>query len=126
MDHTNDMSIIVPFGQDLSLDTSSGGGHVYYQAMGSSPNQVMVIEYDHVQPYHSSGSSTNTYSFQVWLYESGDIEFVYDTCTISSSATGYVFIREHAVNSACFVTGNALLYMIFSLFVFGLMYHFKD
>lgn len=106
MDHTNDMSIIVPFGQDLSLDTSSGGGHVYYQAMGSSPNQVMVIEYDHVQPYHSSGSSTNTYSFQVWLYESGDIEFVYDTCSISSSATGYVFIREHAVNSACFVTGN--------------------
>ena len=106
MDHTNDMSIIVPYGQDLSLDTSSGGGHVYYQAMGSSPNQVMVIEYDHVQPYHSSGSSTNTYSFQVWLYESGDIEFVYDTCNISSSATGYVFIREHAVNSACFVTGN--------------------
>ena len=36
------------------------------------------------------------------------------------------FSVETVLATACFVTGNALLYMIFSLFVFGLMYQFKD
>ena len=105
-EHTGDMSIIVPLGHDLNLDTSSyGGGHVYYDVQGVSPNRYMTIEYDHVRPYSTSGS-TNCYSFQVFLYETGDIEFVYDTCTAPTSQQAYVFLREHGVGSALAVVGS--------------------
>lgn len=106
MDHLSDMSIIVPLGLDLSLDTSSGGGHIYYEVQGSSPNQVVVVEYNHVQMYGTGTTTNNTFSFQVLLYESGDIEFVYDTCTLVSNAVPYVFLREHAVNASLAIGGT--------------------
>jgi hypothetical protein len=103
--HTNDMDIIVPLGQYYYLSSETGGGHVYYEVQGASPYRSMVIEYNHVR-LNSSSASGNYYTFQVVLYENGDVDFIYDTCVATQSSTAYVFMREHDVNSALAVTGN--------------------
>ncbi len=103
--HTNDMDIIVPLGQYYYLSSETGGGHVYYEVQGASPYRSMVIEYNHVR-LNSSSASSNYYTFQVVLYENGDVDFIYDTCVATQSSTAYVFMREHDVNSALAVTGN--------------------
>lgn len=95
MDHLNDMSIIVPLGLDLYV--YPGRGSVYYEEQGFGTNRSVVIEYNHVSPY---GDSTETYTFQVVLYEGGDIDFIYDSCAPVQARTAYVFLREHSANSA--------------------------
>ena len=107
--HTDYVSVISPLGYDFVVDSTSGTEHVYYELQGATPNQVLVIEYNHVQSLHS-GTNTNTYTFQVWLYESGDIDFVYDTFNISTSVSPYVFMREEGVGaSLLFLCGCVLV-----------------
>lgn len=103
--HTDYVSVISPLGYDFVVDSTSGTEHVYYELQGATPNQVLVIEYNHVQSLHS-GANTNTYTFQVWLYESGDIDFVYDTFNITTSVNPYVFMREEGVGASLAVAGT--------------------
>ena len=103
---TTGVSVISALGHDLNVDTATGTEHVYYELMGSSPNQVMVVEYNHVQSSHSAGASYNTYTFQVLLYETGDIDIVYDTFNVATSRNPYVFLREEGVNAALSLSGT--------------------
>lgn len=105
MPHTDDMSIIVPMGFDFNLDATSGGGHVYYEVQGYAPDRWVVIEYDHVRPYSSTPTSDYC-SFQVVLHETGDIEFYYDTCNVSSSQDAYAFLYENSAHSMLALTGS--------------------
>jgi len=103
--HGDDMSIIVPLGLDLILDSSSGAtGKIYYESFGTTPNQYTVIEYNQVQPY--SYMSSNSYTFQVVLYESGDIEFKYDSSTVANTFQPYVFLHELGVNRTIGISGS--------------------
>lgn len=105
MPHTDDMSVIVPMGFDFNLSATNGGGHVYYEVQGYAPDRVMVIEYDHVRPYSTSPTS-DFCSFQVALHETGDIEFFYDTCSVSASQAAYAFLYEHSAHSMLALSGS--------------------
>lgn len=101
--HTSDMSIISPLAAPYNLSPTDGSGHVYYEVMGSAPNRSVVIE------YHDPACDTNlsnTLIFQVVLHETGDIEFIYDTCDLDLTASMYVFMREQTANRAVFVNGT--------------------
>ena len=102
--HSADMSIIVPLGLDLQLDSLDGAtGKIYYETMGTSPNRYTIIEYNQVQPY---GYMSNSFTFQVVLYETGNIEFVYDTFVVANNLQPYVFIHELGPNRTLGLSGT--------------------
>ena len=103
--HGTDMSIISPLAMDYNLDsTYDGHGHIYYETFGTAPNRYTVVEFNQIRPYGQS--SDNLYTFQVFLYETGDIEFVYDTCLNIATQQAYVFIHEFASNRTLGVSGT--------------------
>ena len=100
--HTDDMSIICPLAMDYMI-VPAMGSHVYYEVSGMAPSRAVTIEYNHV---YLVGSGTDHMTFQVVLYESGDIAFVYDTINITSPQTAYVFMREHSHDAAISLAGQ--------------------
>ena len=68
-------AIIAPFWDDLILTGLTGERGVWWGILGTAPNRQLVIEWYQV-PSHAYG--TETYSFEVILYESTDrIKFQY-------------------------------------------------
>ncbi len=62
-----------PWGDDLDDET----GNVYYEVIGTSPNQTLIIQWDNSCNF--SGSLTApTVTFQIQIEETGDIYYVYD------------------------------------------------
>lgn len=95
----NEMSIISPFG----FECDETAAHAYYEVVGTAPNRSVVIEYRN----RNAITSTDTIAFQTVLYETGDIEFIYDTCCLSSSMDQVlVFIHEQTVGRTLSVTGT--------------------
>ncbi len=81
--------MILPLWDALAPD---GGGDVYYETTGTSPNRVLVVEwrdiphYAAVYPYYSAGDS----SFEVKLFEVDDsIEFHYQDTNFGDAAYNY-------------------------------------
>lgn len=69
---TTNTPVLAPLWDDLSMT----GCNVKKSNSGSTPNRVFTIQYQNAYWNNSSNYSTN---FQVKLYESGKIEFVYGT-----------------------------------------------
>jgi subtilisin family serine protease len=61
---------IYAFWQDLQIDDPAA---INSAVMGSSPNRVVVIEYDSMKAAGTSGRL----SFQIWLWEDGRIDMLY-------------------------------------------------
>jgi hypothetical protein len=62
-----------PWGDDLDDETGNG----YYEVIGTSPNQTLIIQWDNICNF--SGSPTApTVTFQIQIEETGDIYYVYD------------------------------------------------
>src|SRR5574344_1273935 len=102
--HYNSISIIVPMGHDMNIDSIDVGGHVYWEVQGTAPNRTFVVEYNNIQPYSMNRNSH--YTFQVCLHENGNIDFIYDTCVSDYSQTNYCFIRDHSATSYGVVSGT--------------------
>lgn len=102
--HINDMSIISPLGASYNL-SDGGSGHVYYETRGTAPSRSVVIEYN--DPAINNIMS-NTLIFQVVLWETGDIDFIYDTCQLDENVAGdfWIFVREHGANKALSLSGS--------------------
>ncbi|RYE20550.1 MAG: PKD domain-containing protein, partial [Sphingobacteriales bacterium] len=76
-------TVITPFSADLQVNST---GKVHYKLIGSSPNQVLVIEFQNMEIYWSSSTADGTY--QVRLYEgSNTIEFVYGAMSVGATFT---------------------------------------
>ncbi len=74
-------ALLSPFGRDLA--THSTGG-VRYKITGTSPNQVLTIEWYNMEIDNSSTTADGT--FQLKLYENNNsIEFVYGTMYVSAA-----------------------------------------
>jgi len=70
------------FGGDLQTGTS---GKVHSKLIGTAPNRCLVIEFNNMNLYYSSGVFGNDATFQIRLYEtSGLIEYVYGTVVVST------------------------------------------
>lgn len=72
---SSSLSGITPAIMPLWEDLSGSGGSAYYQTTGSAPNRVFTMEWLNWKwNYNASGA---TISFQVKLYEDGQIECIY-------------------------------------------------
>ena len=73
-------NIIAPYAVPLSLSNTGPTGRVYYKSGGTAPNRYFVVEW-----YQVSDWDDGNYTFEVVLYENGDIVFQYETMTYGDS-----------------------------------------
>ena len=77
---------LYPFWDDLILP-SDQNGKIYYQTIGSAPNQQFVVTWYNVARKNTSG--TQRLNFQVILYETGNIVFQYKNVLCDSQWANY-------------------------------------
>ncbi len=66
-------NIIAPYATLLELADSGPANRVYYKSGGTAPDRYFIVEWYQVEEYWSD----NSYTFEVILYENGDILFQY-------------------------------------------------
>ena len=102
-------TVIAPYWDDLNRGT----GTIKYETFGSAPNRRFVAAWNNVPRFPTTGSCT----FQVVLYETGNIRFRYSTsstscdgssATVGIQETSSIFI-QHSFN-APITLSNDLLY----------------
>jgi hypothetical protein len=76
-------NIICPFWDDL-WNPGGAGSALYYETIGVTPNQALVIQYNN---WDYLGSSPGSMFFQVILNETGEIWTIYNTITDNGLAT---------------------------------------
>ena len=89
------VSLIVPISGDNSSGFSGDTDPVSYLTTGSTPNRILKIQWKNFQiPYNSSGTIAG--NVQVWIHESGKIDFIYGSMynNSSSSATRSIFLSS--------------------------------
>lgn len=74
-------NLIAPFWDDLN---QSSGGNIYFRRYGSAPNRYTVVEWHEVHRYGTEDPQT----FEMIIYENGDINFQYKTMTGEYGAGG--------------------------------------
>ncbi|MFD2452604.1 hypothetical protein [Ideonella paludis] len=69
------------------LHPGYGGSSITYDTLGTAPNRRFVISYNNVSQY---GNSAYRYTFQVALFESGNVEYRYQSmaCCVSTASVG--------------------------------------
>ncbi|MDI1255666.1 MAG: GEVED domain-containing protein, partial [Flavobacterium sp.] len=84
---TTNIPKLAPYWDDLALGGAAGGGYIKTVLLGSSPNQIRVIEWNVTVPRSTSGTANS--KFQIWLYETTNVvEFRYGAMgTASMSAS---------------------------------------
>lgn len=70
------------------------GGDIYYQTSGAAPNRVFTVEYNNVRYFSTAASTT----FQILLYENGNIRFIYTDLNIPNIAVRTIGIENQAGN----------------------------
>jgi hypothetical protein len=99
---TNPSTIIAPYWDDLNR---GAGGTIRYGTFGAAGNKRFIVSWNSVPRYGINNSSC---SFQVVLYESGDIRFRYSTantnCNGASATIGIQEnnseVKQHSLNQA--------------------------
>lgn len=87
---------LFPYAQDLD-DVLAGGG-VYYQNIGTAPNQQFVIMWDNA-PHFSTGTDGAT--FEIIIDQAtGGIYYIYDDVNMSNSAWDFGADAEIAANTS--------------------------
>ncbi|TGE29343.1 T9SS type A sorting domain-containing protein [Hymenobacter metallicola] len=90
-------NIVAPFSTDLTGATA-GGTEYRVATTGTAPNRVCTIQWKNVRDKPKQANSTNNaiigtqvdnFSFQVKLYESGQIDFVYGSSTAGAGPDAF-------------------------------------
>lgn len=65
----------------LNADFRTGAttGKIHYKVVGTAPNRVLVVEFLNMQLFYTSAAMTGTSTWQIRLYEKGNIEYAYGT-----------------------------------------------
>ena len=85
------LSLITPYGADLRTHTT---GKVHFKVTGMAPNRVLIVEWLNMQANFNSGGTVDL-SYQARLYENtGVIEFVYASMTMSAAGAADVNSRD--------------------------------
>lgn len=82
---------IYPYWDDLNMDA---GGSITYGTLGTAPNRRFVVSWNNVPHYPSSGA----YTFQVVLYENGNIRFRYDATSSTNGTSATIGVQENTNN----------------------------
>lgn len=92
-------AIIAPMSGDNSSGFSGDADPISYVLTGSSPNRILKIQWKNFQiPYNSTGTIGG--DMQVWLYETGAIDFIYGNMYNNSSLTASRSIFLSSSNTA--------------------------
>jgi hypothetical protein len=86
-------AVISAFSTPLTLAASGASGRVFYQAGGAAPNRYFVVTWNEVR----REGEDDQYTFQIVLYENGDILFQYRSMTWGDDGwyyCGYVGIED--------------------------------
>jgi len=88
-----DVNLIMPFNTNLVSGAGTGGAEYRVFTTGATGSRVCTIQWKNVADKASTGNAQqfSNFSFQVKLYESGRVEFVYGTAT---AGTGAVAARD--------------------------------
>ena len=78
-------TIISPYSTPLTLATKGKSGRVFYSSGGAAPNRYFVAAWNDVR----YGNEDERYTFEVVLYENGDILFQYKTMTYNGDTGWY-------------------------------------
>jgi hypothetical protein len=85
-----DVNLILPFNTDLVSGT--GGAEYRVFSTGATGSRVCTIQWKNVADKTAAGANSqqiSNFSFQVKLYESGRIEFVYGTATAGAATVNF-------------------------------------
>jgi hypothetical protein len=88
-----DVNLIMPFNTNLVSGSGTGGAEYRMFTTGATGSRVCTIQWKNVADKASTGNAQqfSNFSFQVKLYESGRVEFVYGTAT---AGTGAIAARD--------------------------------
>jgi hypothetical protein len=70
---------VAPYATPLTLASTGINDRIYYKSFGASPNQFFVVEWYHVV------YGDDSFTYEIVLYENGDIDFNYQTISIGGS-----------------------------------------
>lgn len=96
-------NFIAPFWDDLAVGSPYNSGKVYYLSGGASPNRYLVIEWHNVTAC-CTDEATDYKTFEVILYENGDIVMQY------LHLSGYLGSATVGIEDDAGVTGLEYLY----------------
>ena len=74
----------------FNADNRTGltSGKIHYKVTGVAPNRVLTVEFLNMQLFYTSSAAAGVSTWQMKLYEGGNIEYVYGTMSASSIASG--------------------------------------
>jgi hypothetical protein len=77
---------IAPFWDDLHTGGGAAGSNVFFQVLGSGPNQRLTIQWNQIR-FFTGGTAGDTLTFQAQLFADGRIKFNYQDL-VSDAAAG--------------------------------------
>jgi hypothetical protein len=77
---------VAPFWDDLHTGGGAAGSNVFFEVLGSGPNQHLTIQWNQIR-FFSGGVAGDTLTFQAQLFADGRIQFNYQDL-VSGAATG--------------------------------------
>lgn len=99
---TTTLPLLSAFNGDLR--TGSSTGKIHYKVTGTAPNRVLVVEFFNMQLFYTSTAMTGNATWQMRLYEKGNIEYAYGN--VSAVDVGNTAANRSP--SVGFFTGSAL------------------
>lgn len=109
-------TMLAPFWDDLTMATTSRVLHAVRTAI--SGERYLVVQWDKFQ---LAADTNSELTFQVHLYETGQVTFVYqtltgavDSCTVGVKDTSYPFVQQYTYNSTTTVPSALLELSFFS------------
>jgi len=76
---------LAAFNADMRTGTTTG--KIHSKVFGTAPNRVLVVEFKDMQLFYTSPGAAGTSTFQMRLYESGTVEYVYGTMSSTNIAS---------------------------------------
>jgi len=83
--------LVAPFWDDLAVGSTYNSGLVYYDTIGTSPNQQFIVEYYEITRMGDSSEMT----FEIILNETGEIWFQYLTLNGEDGSAASVGIEDY-------------------------------
>ncbi len=127
----NNINFVAPLWDDLNIT----GGTISYMTIGTTPNQIFIMEYKNDRWSGSGSGTAPQQNFQTWLYETSNvIEFHYGAMlngTAPSASIGltgpvvgdFISVTPAAVPTSSIVTGNNTI-AVATFLTNGLVYRF--
>lgn len=81
----NPTNLIAPLWSRLNLANSGSTNRVYYTIGGTAPNRYLVVEWYQAEYAYPHYGGQTTFTYEVILYENGDIRFQYQTINYGGS-----------------------------------------